>query len=163
MTKKTRKKSAVTIQLEAIAAKSGLGIPWLRELHRKHQMPLELHPALKWLSDRPDPGTDPAADDSPAALRRERIRLTALQSQKAQLALDVERGLFVSREEHDACGQRIGSVMKAALLALETNLPPALQGLKIHQSRPRCREEIRKIQELMADDQSELWRDMADE
>ncbi len=164
MTKKPRNKSAATQALEQIAAKSGLGIPWLRELHRKHQMPLELRAALQWLENRPAPGTDdPSADDSVAALRRERIRLTAAQAERAEHLLAAQRKEYVSKEYHEDCAKRIGSAMDCAFKAFERAVPTALQGLKMPQARERMRIEVNKMRLLLADDQSSLWKDMADE
>lgn len=156
-----RPKSSITIKLEKIATRAGISPKYARELHRRG-MPLEpLKAALAWLADRPTPDTEATGDDSPAALRKERIRLTRAQSEKAEHLLAIQRGEFVSIEEHHECGARLAAVLQAAFRALEQNLPPALQGLEIHQSRPRCRDEIRKIQTMLSEDDSGLWRGLA--
>lgn len=155
-----RPKTPTTVALEKIAARAGFTTKYARELHRAG-MPLTIKPALQWISNRPDPvsPTDPTDDDSPQALRRQRIKLTKAQAERAEHMLAVQRGEYISIEEHNAIGARIGAAMDAAFKAFEREVPTALQGLQIPAARQRMRDEVRKMRILLADDQSALWKE----
>jgi phage terminase Nu1 subunit (DNA packaging protein) len=95
-------------------------------------MPLEIKAALAWLNTRPDQQESGDDDGSISALRKERIRLVRLQSEKAAIELDVRKGELASRAEIEAAFTAIGTATKAAMLALRKELPPALLGLPLN-------------------------------
>lgn len=156
-----RPKSRNTIDAEQIAAKSGLTPKYLLDLHRTQGMPLTpIEAGLQWLENRPDADHADDSDCSTSALRRERIRVLRLQGERLEHALDVERGLYISREFADDHAGRIGAAIGGAMQKLARELPPLLLGLPLARSLPITRAEVIKIQKMLSDEQSEFWKSL---
>lgn len=111
--------------------------------------------ALAWRMQEEMKTTSSGSADE---LRREKIRLTQRQSERIELQLEIERGKYISREECQAYAGQLAIVIKAGLLALEKEIPCAIQGLPSSQVQPKVRELIRGVLEMMADQTSRFWK-----
>ena len=151
----SRKKSATTLALEPIAAKSGLGTKYLRELHREGMPLSSTQAALNWLAQRPD--ASPAAS-SVEALRLGRLKLVNYQSEKAALAIAAERNQMIPRDEVTHAFAAVGQAVKSMLLALENNLVPKLQGKAGPEARKITRDELRTALTELQNRESEFWQ-----
>lgn len=154
-----RPKSKTTLKIEAIAAKTKLSPKYIRQLNRDQKMPLEpLSAAISWLETRGTHGTEDG-DNSVADLRRERIRLVRIQSEAAQLRLDIERNLMLTREEVKMQHSVGGYAVRSMLLALELGLPPLVIGKTISQTQEIIRHQLRLVMTAFQDAQNDFWRD----
>lgn len=152
----SRSKSPTTIFLEKLAPKSGLSIKYLRDLKLAGMPVSSIEAALRWIRDRPD--SSPATS-SVEALRLGRLKLVNLQSEKAALALAVERGELVSREEVSMMFSSAGHAIRGLLLAIESGLIPKIHGKQLSEAQAVTRTELNKIITSFQDAQSSFWRD----
>jgi phage terminase Nu1 subunit (DNA packaging protein) len=150
-----RSKSKTTIALEAISKKSGLGIKHLRELHRQGMPISSTQAAQNWLAERPDKSP---ASSSVEELRLQKIKLCRAQVEKAELDLDIRRGLYLSREENVLSDAKIAHAVAAMVKKLNSELPAICFG---QHDRGKLTESIksltREIQQAVADGQAEYW------
>lgn len=149
-----RPQEALSKQLDLISARCGLSPKHLRTLI--HQgMPTDLEQALAWLNHRPSPK---AESDSAADLRRERIRLTRAQSEKAELELSIRRNEVVSRAEVREMFSAAGHGIRAGLLSLENELVPKITGKSLSAAREIARDELRLVMVKLQDAESDFWQ-----
>lgn len=97
-------------------------------------------------------------DDTSAALRKERIRLVRLQSEKAELELSIRRGEFISRQENEESDAGIAQALSAMLRSYEKEIPQLCLGLPLSESRKLVEMKSRELQTKLSDHQSEYWR-----
>ena len=108
--------------------------------------------AQAWRAEQGD------ADDSATALRKARISLLKAQGEKARLELSLRKGELLDRREAESDWTSIALAIRAAMLALENSLAPALHGLNPNQMREVLHRELYRILNTLADYQSEFWR-----
>lgn len=108
--------------------------------------------ALAWRSSR-------EADDSVVALRRERIALVRSQRERTELENAKVRGEMIPRGDVAEMLVKIACAMNASFRVVEREIPQLCLGLPLAQSRPKTKERMREIQSMLADNESEFWKD----
>ena len=148
-----RAKSTTTLALEKIASKCGLKATYLRELHVSGMPLAPLSAALNWLENRPITEGDSSAAD----LRREKIKLTKAQAERADLLLEVDRGKYISRQESNDSDARIAHAVAAMLKRWENEIPALCHGMPLGKALGVYREKSRELQTMLGDLRSEFW------
>ena len=151
-----RPKTPTTIFLEALALKCGLSVKHLRSLKLAGLPTSTIEAALRWLSQRPDAA--PATTSSVEALRLARLRLVTAQSEKAELALAVERGELVSRVEVRQMFCMAGHAIRSSLLKVEGDLVSKIHGKPLEDARRIARDELRLVMLDLQNSESEYWQ-----
>lgn len=90
-------------------------------------------------------------------LENARLAKTILEAKRIAFALEVERGRFVDSESVRENGVKIGAAVKAAVLRLESELPPILEGLDAPEIQKQIRTAGDEILRMLADTESDLW------
>lgn len=103
-------------------------------------------------------GRNAVKGDSAEELRQKRIALLKQQERRAKLAADEQAGLLIPRHQAEAESYAAGCAVRGALLKLENDLPPRLEGLTASAICQVLRAEFRQVLETLADADSELWR-----
>jgi phage terminase Nu1 subunit (DNA packaging protein) len=149
-----------TVLLKKIATKSGLTVGHLRDLKRSGLPVHDVDAALAWLSNRPDPATasDGPDDSSPAELRRQRIMLLAVQRTKAELALEIEKGRYIEREQVAEYLLQIGSSLASFLKRYQTEMVQVTNSLPLPQALDAAKRKSDELRELWANGESEFWQ-----
>jgi len=153
--RKARSKTSTTLALEAISKRSELSVKYLRELHRAG-MPLELSEALDWIDDRPD--QSPTDGATVGELRKARLELLRLQTEKAEIELAARKGELISRAECNESDFKIGSAVKAGMLALENKIPALCLGLPLNRSAPLVKKAVREVLQDLHEHSPKYWR-----
>jgi len=75
----------------------------------------------------------------------------------AELELERQKGLLVSRLEVKASDEGIAAAVSAFARKIEVELPQLLLGLAMDQARPVCKQAVREMVLMLKDKQSEFW------
>lgn len=111
-----------------------------------------------WFASNPDAGF------SKGKPRKDRESLLCakleLEIETKKLELEKEQGNWVAKDEVEERDIRIASVVKAGLLKLCNDTAPMVEGLEASKIHKVLMDQGVKILEMMADEQSEFWKEL---
>jgi phage terminase Nu1 subunit (DNA packaging protein) len=86
-----------------------------------------------------------------------KVQIDAL---RAGYALEIDQGKHVARAIIEEALMRIGSAVKAAVLRMEADLPPMLEGATPAAMQRMIREKTDEVMTTLSDATSEVWKDV---
>jgi hypothetical protein len=98
------------------------------------------------------------SSDSAEQLRRERILLIRQQRERVEIENKRTRGELIPRDAVKLSDTKIGCAVRGFSKAIENELPALCLGLPLERSRPLVRARLRELQEMLADEFSEFWK-----
>lgn len=110
---------------------------------------------IAWLETRRQKTTN---KNLPSLDREQYLTLkTSLECELFQIRIDKERNLLISREEKNQSDVEIGAAVRAAVLALETQLPSMLEGRTAEEIQKTLKEKTSEILQMLSEKQSDFW------
>jgi phage terminase Nu1 subunit (DNA packaging protein) len=91
-------------------------------------------------------------------LVKERVRLTRAQADKHQFLLEVEKGLYLKRDDVHSNIAAISQALAAFISRLIQDLPPLVEGLPRQKSAPLIKLHVRRLQAMLSDLTSDFWQ-----
>lgn len=150
----TKSKSITKPTLAGIADELGLSERRISQL-KQEGMPVDSIDAAKaWRRARE---AETTGSNSADGLRREKIKLTKAQAERADLLLEIARGKYISRKESNDSDASIAHAVAAMLKRWEAEIPALCHGLPLAKALGVYREKSRELQTLLGDLQSEFW------
>ena len=139
--------------LKALAAALNVSVRRVSELKRDGMSCDSIAAAKRWRRDRE--GSD---GNSCERLRIERIKLVKIQRRRIELEVARTRGELIPRDAVKLSDTKIGCAVRGFSKAIENELPALCLGLPLERSRPLVRARLRELQEMLADEFSEFWK-----
>jgi phage terminase Nu1 subunit (DNA packaging protein) len=88
-----------------------------------------------------------------------KLRKLIAEADRVELQVAKERGDLIAISEIDEVLMRLGAVVRAAIMRLEADLPPMLEGLSSAKMQKLIRSKVDEVLTALSDESAAIWKD----